>query len=359
MKKSFSVLCLVVSLLLSGCSAMLEREYSYTTPHNTAPTAAEGDPSILRAENYQELVNALIYFITQGAQTGSIRLYGEWEDIESDLDAACLEVVQEDPLGAYAVEYIKYSTTSVVTYYEADIHITYRRTREQMASIVSATGTSAIRNELASALASFATEQVLRISYFDENEDYIRTLCLEAYCANPATALDMPEVEVFIYPDSGQQRIVEILLSYHLDLQELERRHTLLLQAVDRISVPLMGPILDDQTILDAAQAILLAGGFNPNLGSTAYHALLEGGADYQGLSLALALVCQQLGIDCRVVSGNLNGTPHFWNVVATQDGWRHFNIMDLDRSEVPFYLDDQMKESGYTWDSGAVPRCR
>ena len=231
MKKQLIALAAAAAILLSGCSSLLDRDYSYVTAHNTTPTAAEGDPSILRAENYQELVNALVYFVAQGTQEGTVRLYGEWEDVEADLDAACLEVVQEDPLGAYAVEYMKYSVTSVVTYYEADIQPTYRRSREQVDSIVSATGTTAIRNELESALANFASEQVLRISYFNEDENYIRTLCQEAYCATPATALDMPEVEVAIYPDSGQQRIVEILLTYHLDQQELARRSDLVRQA--------------------------------------------------------------------------------------------------------------------------------
>ena len=117
-------------LLNTGCSALLNRQYTYVTAHNiTAPTA-EDDPSILRAESYQELVNALIYFINQGAETGTIRLYMDSEAVETDLENACLEVVQEDALGAYAVEYIKYRVDSVVTYNQADVEIVYRRSRE-------------------------------------------------------------------------------------------------------------------------------------------------------------------------------------------------------------------------------------
>ena len=358
MKRAIVAVWVAGAILLSGCSALLNREYSYVVPHNMTPTAAEGDPSILRAENYQELVNALIYFVSQGMETGSVRLYSDWEDVEADLDAACLEVDQEDPLGAYAVEYIKYSVASVVTYYEADIQITYRRTKEQIASIVSATGTTAIRNELESALANFSTEQVLRISYFNEDEDYIHTLCQEAFCANPATALDMPDVEVAIYPDSGQQRIVEILLSYHLEPQELERRHATLLQTADNL-VQALGPVTGDEAILAAAKTVLAQGGYLPTGGSTAYHALLEGGADSQGLALAQALLCQELGIPCQVVPGKLNGEPYFWTVVSTQSGWRHLDITHMDPAQSPFLVDEQMAAAGFTWDAASVPRCR
>ena len=159
------------ALTLTGCSSLLEQEYTYITPHNAA-TTAEGDPSVLRADSYQELVNALIYFISTGTEKGTVRLYMDGEDLDASLDAACLEVSKEDPLGAYAVEYITFSLSSVVTYSEATVNITYRRTKEQVSSIVQATGITAIRSELAEAMSAFQPECVLRISYFNEDEAF-------------------------------------------------------------------------------------------------------------------------------------------------------------------------------------------
>ena len=66
----------------------------------------------------------------------------ELEAIQQMLDEACLEVVQEDPLGAYAVDFIKNDYTTIITTYEATITISYRRTREQINSLVNVTGTS-------------------------------------------------------------------------------------------------------------------------------------------------------------------------------------------------------------------------
>ena len=59
---------LAACLLLTGCTSLLEREYLHVSPHSNNMTA-EGDPSVLRADSYQELVNALIYFIPQGIET--------------------------------------------------------------------------------------------------------------------------------------------------------------------------------------------------------------------------------------------------------------------------------------------------
>ena len=214
---------LTLSLLLTGCSAMLEREYVGTTPHNAAPTT-EGDSSTLRADSYQELVNALVYLVDTGVEEGTIRLYFDSDGVEADLEAACLEVVQEDPLGAYAVDFIKFSVTRVMTYAQADVYFTYRRTPEQVDSIVQATGVTAIRDELEAALSSFSTECVLRVSYFNEDEDLIRSLARQAYYNVPDSALGMPELEITLYPETGLQRIVEVLLTYPLEQTLLEQQ---------------------------------------------------------------------------------------------------------------------------------------
>ena len=81
MKKNLLTGMLAAALLLTGCSALLERDYSSVTPHNAVPTT-EGDPSILRADSYQELVNALIYFVNGGMEEGTVRLYTDTENVE-------------------------------------------------------------------------------------------------------------------------------------------------------------------------------------------------------------------------------------------------------------------------------------
>ena len=353
MKKRLLAVAAALSLLLCGCSAMLERDYLQITPHTTNPTA-EGNPSVLKAESYQELVNALMYFITQGAETGAVRLYWDKETIEGDLEKACLEVIQEDPLGAYAVDYIKYSVNPMVSYSEADVQITYRRTREQVASIVSATGTAAIRSELETALAAFAPERVLRISYFDRDEEYIRTLCREAYLATPATALDMPEVTVSIYPNSGRQRIVEIGLTYQLEIQELEHRRDALAQIIQETTLPLAEEPPETR-LTEILSTLKNTVRHDPAAGATAYHALLEGFANSQGLSLALSALCEASELNCQIASGHWNEEPRFWAVIQTQEGWRH---LDPAEDAPTLRTDNQAMEAGYLWDSQNLPPC-
>lgn len=139
--------------------------------------ATAEDSSAVQAGTYSELVNTVLFFVSQGTEKGLIQLTDDYDgDVEEDLNRACLEVAKDDPLGAYAVDFIKNDCTKVLTTYEATITISYRRTREQIRSLVNVTGTSAIRDEVRAALADFQSEVALRVGYFTESADSIAAL---------------------------------------------------------------------------------------------------------------------------------------------------------------------------------------
>ena len=355
MKKSSTLfVSLTLSLLLTGCSALLEREYASITPHSAVPTTEE-DPSILRADSYQELVNALIYFVSSGMEEGTVRLYTDAEDVVAFLSDACLEVVHEDPLGAYCVDFIKYTIDPVVTYSEAKLDITYRRTREQVASIIQATGVTAIRGELESALTSFASERVLRVSYFEESASYIQELARQAYYNVPSCALGMPDLSVSVYPNTGRQRIVEVLLSYPLERSELEARRDALAETLEELVQDLTGrPDLPTA----AALALLERGEYDPQGGSAVNDLFDNRSASSEGLALAYAALCRHLELPCYVAQGTREEEPHFWNVVQTESGWRHIDLSAFDQEGGPLRTDLALQELGYLWDESSLPVC-
>ena len=158
-----ALLALALCCALTGCSALLERPYAVVESHTEQPAA--GDGSSVQVGTYSELVNAVLFFVSQGTEVGELQLVEYTGDVEEDLNRACLEVATEDPLGAYAVDFIKNQYTRVLTTYEATITISYRRTREQINSLVNVTGTSAIRNEVAEALAYKRINGDLRVGY--------------------------------------------------------------------------------------------------------------------------------------------------------------------------------------------------
>lgn len=346
MRRRIIALALCLALAASGCTSLLERDYLSTAPHE-AVSAGGGTTSALRVENYQDLVNAVLYLVSGGSEHGVLNLYNYTRDVESDLAAACLEVVQEDPLGAYAVDYIRHDSALIVSYYEANIYITYRRTPEQVASITSVTGSSAIRRELRKTLSGFLQEAVLRVSYFAEDEDYIRELVQQTYYDTPAAALGMPEVEITLYPDSGVQRIVEIGLTWPEPAETLREKSRIL----GETAAELLPAPADAQAVFELlTQSVLPAAE-----GNTAYDALVRGAADSEGTALACQLLCSLAGVTCTVVQGTLDGAPHCWNIV-TEEG----HAVHMDAYAQLFGLSDgALREAGdYQWDASAYPIC-
>lgn len=341
---------LALCLLLSGCSSMMERSYEAVIAHEDKPVTAE-DSSILRVENYQELVSAVLYLISQRQEEGTIQLYDYADDVESALTDACLEVATEDPLGAYAVDYIKHECTRVVSYYQATLSIHYRRTEEQIRSIVNVTGSSAIRSELQEALTSFSGEVVLRVAYFAEDEASIAQLVRQAYYDTPVAALGMPTPGITLYPDHGSQRVVEITLTYPEPADELWRKSEQLAAQAGTISGSLRG--------LDARAAVLRViselrsyAAYSPEGGNTAYAALVDGSSDAEGLALAYALLCQQVGVTCEVVEGTYLGKSWFWNTVQVDSGERLY--LDAALGDGLLHTAEELTAAGYQW-AGAL----
>lgn len=349
MKKRLLVLFLAVCLLLSGCSAMLERSYSVATPHVDRPTTAE-DPSVLRVENYGELVSAVLYLVSQHAEEGVIQLHNYDGSEEEDLATACLEVATQDPLGAYAVEYIKHEFSRVVSYYQATLAIRYRRTAKQVDGVVGVTGSWAIRDRLQKALSDFEEEVVLRVAYFAEDEDSLLELVRQAYYDAPEFALGMPEVDIALYPDAGRERVVEFLLTYPEDPDKLRSRAADLALLAEDIAQACWG--LDAGDVPAAAlQALREQTAYAPQGPSDAYGALTQGAANSEGMALAFSLLCREADLTCRVVEGARNGEPRFWNAVSLPGR----EALYLDPSAESPELDDAQTlfDLGYRWPGG------
>jgi len=161
---------LLALCLLTGCSALLERTYSTAEPHSSKFWESEA-AGTLRAENHQDVVNDLLLLIGQHRETATLRLYNIESDLEAadNLEQAATEVQQETPMGAYAVEYITTSSYAQRGYYEVAVHISYRRTLEQLQAVVNATSPEALYSLLAGALDEGKTELAVRIGYWGED----------------------------------------------------------------------------------------------------------------------------------------------------------------------------------------------
>lgn len=341
-----------LALGVTGCSSMLDRDYTSASRHVEYP--ASEDSSILQAESYQGLVSALLYFVTEHDATGVVHLSNYLGDVGADLDAACDEVLEQDPLGAYALNGITHAHTRIVSYYEVTLTFDYAHTQEEMAAIVPAAGSQAIFQAVSSALLRFDSGCVLRLSYFTGDESTLLTQVRQAWLDTPLAALARPDVRVKLYPDSGTSRVAEFTFDWPEEAALLSARSTELESAalglLQELGAPPEGLTVD--ALLTALKERVEV---DPEGGSTAGDALVEGRADSQGLVLALRLLCQLADLDTTVVEGRLDGTARFWLIVSTGEGYRH---LDPAVEEPAYATDAVFQELGYEWSAERYPDC-
>ena len=211
MRKKFIALLLALCLSLSGCgNVVLERSYSVSAPHSAVYWENE-NADTLRADSYQDLVNALLLLLGEHSEEGTVRIYGSDENAASMAEQACREVQEETPLGAYLLDYISYTDAQAHGYYEMQVRLGYRRTAEEQAGIVTATSTEALPDLLRLTAREGALSRIaVRFTYFTADRDGIRDM-VRSVQEEVDTGFTEPW-QVNFYPDTDDVGIVEVVL---------------------------------------------------------------------------------------------------------------------------------------------------
>ena len=210
-RKKFIPLSLALCLTLSGCggNVVLERSYSVSAPHSEVYWENEGADT-LRADSYQDLVNALLLLLGEHSEEGVVRIYSE-EDAAAMAEQACKEVQEETALGAYLLDYISYTDTQERAYYEMHVRLGYRRTAEEQAGIVTATSTEALPDLLRLTAREGALSRIaVRFTYFTADRDGIRDM-VRSVQEEVDPGFTEPW-QVNFYPDTDDVGIVEVVL---------------------------------------------------------------------------------------------------------------------------------------------------
>lgn len=324
MKKRILALCLCGALLLSGCTAMLERGHETVTTH--VDYAVTEDESILRAETYQGLVNAMLYFVNGHRMGGTIRLHNYTGDVEADLANARDEVMYEDPLGAFSVGELSYESTRILTYHEVELRIAYSRTFQEMERLREVTGLAGVRQELGRLVTGQEASAAFLASYFSGDRELAEQL-LELACLS-APALyrhhGVGTVDISFYPETGTRRVVEVKLEWNRSIQTVTREEREYAQQLETAVSALLEanpPEGEGYTVEELAAIVRAASGEADERGSARALDALSGEASSDlGLLMAMEYLCQQCGVEVEPVSGS----EGLWLIVGTAEGYRH-----------------------------------
>ena len=354
MKRILYLLVLAALLsVASGCSVIMNSEYYVVTDHEDETGSGSQDSDVIEVKTYQGIKTAILTFVKEGREHGRIKVSGYDGDVSDAISMASLEVIRETAIGAFAVDYITHSYSRIVSYYEANVYINYRRTLEQVQNVMYLNYASAVQGALGTALESHNDYLVISISSELVTPEYIEAYIKEYYRDNPQSVMALPTAEITVYESETMPKILEIELEYpYTARREAEMRLALTLEA-QRLLKGAEAPA-DEYTAYNICSALISAASFSPEDGDTAYATIMEGAGNSEGFAMAYKMLCSLLGIKCTVVEGELNGQKHYWNIIGLKGYYYHVDPSMCKENGIntAFLRADRDMKPDYSWDT-------
>jgi len=299
-------------------------------------------------------------------ETGELTFFNYDGDAREDLYKACEDIKSNTALGAYSVDYMQPLPRQIVSYYRADLNITYKRTAQEVDSIVAlSVGLRELPLALTGMLENLETYTAFSVISSSANAEEITSMFRAAYLDSLLECPVMPDISVSIYPDSGIERIVEVSLEYGYTEGELFAMRSDLKAAL-RGFADLLDREREALSVIAIAERLaeLCApdetGGSDALPQNTAVGALIRGAADSEGYALACLAVLRNLGFECELVSGALDREVHYWNIVRIDGEYYHFDVSRLAADGVwnTCLRRDEDMAARYFWDVEGYPVC-
>lgn len=363
---------LLISLLLclsvSGCNMLLRQEHRVVTQHIEQP-AMLGDQPVMQVSNQSELNTVLIQLIRQRVETGRIKLNNYTGDIKNDLPNLCADIVNEHPIGSYAVRYIDRDYMP----FGNEVLVTIFYVTDRVSDIPEISNLSVLTDELEDAIDDFKEKLVLVIGDYESGAD-MQALLRDAYYRKPERAVDVPRLSFSLYPpDGGLSRVVEIELTYPRERWAVERRVSQAEQDLDRLLAALPEDLDLPFRALELYKILCAAVSYDEKAAQAQwegewhdsddnlYTAVVGKRAISAGFALAYKLMCDKAGVECRLVQGRRDNAPYFWNIVRLDGEWYHVDIAGDARAGSTgdwFLITDDKMDTSARWDQAATPKC-
>ncbi len=350
------VVGLCVALLLSGCSSWLTGSYFSVTPHEEYHNSQSKDS--LEAVGRQELTQVLIGQVENGRESCVVYVSGiDAKAMANTMDAIVADIRQENPIGAFAVEEITYDVGTSTGRMAVAVQITYNRSRTEILKIKKVTGMEAAFSVVTDALESCQPGAVVLVDGYEE-QDIIQKI-QDHTDAHPDICMELPQVSVSVYPQSGEVRVLELTFSYQ-NSREVLREMQQYVQPIFRAAVLNVSAEESAQVRYSRMYAFLMERmDYQTETSMTpAYSLLRHGVGDSKAFATVYAAMCRSAGMECYVISGTRSGEPWFWNMICQDGVHYHLDLLQSNAAgDLVLYQDTDM--SGYVWDYSAYPEAK
>lgn len=366
MKKATIILAVLTALLLTGCASVFDSDYSTTTRYPIVSEPPEEGRIILEIRTPEELEKAVLSLVEDHETYACLRFSAYEGDPASDVAEVCARVSNDSPLGSYAVYYINYDLNKIVSYYEAELSVVYKKTESEMEGIIPLASGEQLMELLRNVLSGGKDSLTLLVEDSEITYQTVYQELEELYYSDPTLAPYMPEAAGAQYPGEGYPAIIDVRLTYPYSSSLSRTRMIETTEIADSVLDAMEGRSGDEAIrYLSSALSELVEYDSERDQSAysrwynscTAYGALVLNRAVGEGYAMAMKLLCDRAGLECMVIRGRLDGDTHAWNLVKLENGsWYHLDI-PLGEEE-SLLLTDQEIVGEYWWDNSMYPQC-
>lgn len=350
MKHGMIALLLALCLCLTGCGWM-DGYYSNVTPHQEQSGADRDE--LLAASNYAGLRAALEDMIRSGEESRVIHI-SEFDQsrVQISMDMAVRYVTHSFPIGAYTVEDIQYEIGTSGGAPAIAVEIAYLRSFAEIRKIHTVADMEDAMKVIAQKLEGHEAGVVLLVEDYDQMD--VTQLVQNHALEHPDRVMEIPQVTVGVYPDSGKSRVLEIQLTYQNSRESLRQMQEQTAPLFTSAAMYVTPDAADRVKYTQLYTFLMERFDYTMETSITPSYSLLRYGVgDSRAFATVYAAMCRRAGLECMVVTGTRAGEPWSWNIVC--DSGLYFHV-DLLQGTFREQLDAAM--SGYVWDYSAYPPC-
>lgn len=353
--KRFVLLLAVLSLLLCGCDSWMEGSYYNEVPHT--PEDSGEKQGVQAVSNYSQLCMALEEAVDRGEENllVSVSKYNE-NLLESNLENSVKHILRNYPTGAYAVEKITYEQGTSGGLKVVAMTISYNHNRSILRSIRHVETDNEAMHIISTTLKEFDNSIVIQIENYGESDF---SQLIQSYAENyPEHVMEMPEVTVSVYPESGKTRLVELNFTYQNSRENLVTMKNYVQPVFSAARLYVAGDVADSIKYAQLYSFLMERYDYFVQTSLTpAYSLLRYGVGDSKAFAQVYDAMCRQSDLECLVVAGTKDGEPYYWNIICEEGHYFHVDLLaSRQAGELTRLADENMQ--GYVWDYASYPVC-
>lgn len=354
MKKAPMIaLLLALCLLLCACDSWMDGSYQSITPHQQADSFAQ--VGAVQVSSYTQLYQALCNMVSAGAEQRVFYVTEIQDDIlQTYLDIVADSVKTVDPIGAYAVDEVRFEVGTNAGRTAVSATVTYNHSRTEILKIkrvnLMEQACEIIYQTLQNCDPSVVimVEDYQRTDFVQQVEDFVEK--------NPDVCMEMPQVSATVYPEGGSCRVIELTFSYQNSREDLRQMQAYVEPIFRAASLNVSAEEGESTKFARMYSFLMERSDYRQETSLTpAYSLLRHGVGDSRAFARVYAAMCREAGLDCRVITGSRNGEPWSWNLICCDGMYYHVDLLSsLSAGKMLRYTDEDMQ--AYVWDYAAYP---